>query len=166
MRLHRNRRRLQRLIGLAGAALATGCPFPGPGQGPGGEPLDPPPPLLVDFALTCDLDAERWTLEAEADSWSGGGELSWSADLEYVERHFVRSVRAAPDGTSDSLRSVLPIVGDWREATPGVSTAMRCGQDPSFVFVVFDRDGEVSDCEAGGPDPEGLGALPGIPTCP
>ncbi len=147
-----------------GSALA--CAPPGPGPRPDSDTTAPADPVLVDFALSCSLADERWTLTATADAWTGGGTLSWSADLTRVEVHEVRSVSAAPDGDADALRLVLPIVGDWREASPGSSTAMRCRQNPSYVFVLRALDGEASDCATGGPDPDALAALPGVIACP
>lgn len=146
-------------------AFFGACAFPG-GPSPDGQDDDFVPPALVSSSLTCDLDAERWTIEAETDAWTGGGTFAWSSDLESIEQHGVPSISAAEDGSADQLRLVLPIVSDWREASPGSSTAMRCGQDPSWALVVFDRFGEPADCATGGPDPTGLLALEGLPDCP
>lgn len=153
------------LIGLLPVVL-VGCPWPGPGRYPTGEPIALEPPALTSFDLSCDLEAEHWVLQADADAWTGGGQLSWSPDLHYVEQHHVRSQQAAADGTSDHLGITLPIVGDWREAQADVSTAIRCGQDPSWIFVVFDTQGTITDCRSGGPDPEELSHLPDVPSCP
>lgn len=167
MHLHELQRRLHPVGGALLCLALAGCPWPaGQGPYPTGQPVSVQPPNLTSFDLSCDLNAEHWVLTAEADAWTGGGQLSWSPDLYYVEQDHVGSTRTAPDGTSDELKLTLPIVGDWREAQPGVSTAIRCGQDPSWVFVLFDQTGQVSDCRSGGPDPDGLSHLPRVPSCP
>jgi hypothetical protein len=123
------------------------------------------PPVIDSFELTCDVDAGRWRLEVESTSWTGGGRLYWSPDLAYVERHRVRSVSAEPDGSADRLVLDLDIVGDWREASPGTSTAIRCAQNPDLVFVLYDFEGEPADCVAEGPQPEELMEMEGVPDC-
>jgi len=147
------------------ALLAVGCgrTFWSPG---GPEPLELDPPVIETFELTCDVDAGRWRLEVETLSWTGGGRLTWSPDLSYVERHRVRSVSAEPDGSADRLLLDLDIVGDWREASPGTSTAIRCVQDPDLVFELYDPEGVRADCVAEGPHPATFMSLEGIPDCP
>jgi len=147
-------------VALLGAACQPTFWSPG-----GPEPLELDPPLIASFELTCDVDEGRWRLEVESLSWTGGGRLYWSPDLAYVERHWVRSVSAEPDGSADRLVLDLHIVGDWREASPGSSTAIRCAQNPDLVFVLYDYEGESADCVAEGPHPEELMGLEGIPDC-
>lgn len=142
-----------------------GCGWPPGVPGPAPQPLELEPPVIDSFALGCDVDDGRWTLDATTAWWTGGGRLLWRADGDWIESHRVPSVSAAPDGSDDELHLDLAIVSDWREASPGSSTAVRCALDPDWVFVVSDVQGELADCRAGGPDPQGFQALEGIPSC-
>ena len=114
--------------------------------------------------LLCDVDAGEWTLQAEADAWTSGGRLYFGTDT-LLESHYVRSVSAAADGSHDELSLDLDIVGDWREQEDGSSTAVRCAERVDLVFVIYDRDGDVSDCLARGPTPEQLMAEDDVPDC-
>ena len=97
------------------------------------------------------MDKAEWRLRIEATSWSGGGRMYWTPEGSYFEDHRVRSREAAADGSSDRLELDLDIVGDWREATQGVSTALRCTDDPDFLFVLRDLDDDDADCWHLGP---------------
>lgn len=106
------------------------------------------PPELSEVSLTCDDDARRWTLEAQATSWTGGGRLTLaSGSSPYTEVHEVPSIAAAADGSGDRLRLRLSIAEDWRDASPGTSTAFLCSEPPAEAWLLLDDpDGNEVDC--------------------
>lgn len=115
--------------------------------------------------MECDPDRGRWIAEMTTTSWTGGGLVWLTVDGSYVERHFIRSVEAAADGSEDRLTLRLDIVADWRAATAGTSTAFRCVEEVSWRFVVNDLSGDVADCVSAGTDPEHLDQE-GVTPCP
>lgn len=122
-------------------------------------------PALDEVALACDVGESKWRLDATATSWTGGGHLYWTVDGEYVEKHYVRSISAAGDGSSDTLLLELSVAADWREVSSGSSTAFTCGQDPAWRLVIYDTEEAVADCRAEGD--EALWAdQPDVPACP
>lgn len=127
------------------ALLACGPP---PGHDPSGQEwpvLEPPQAHCL--WVSCDVDEELWTVEVQATSWTAGGELVWTLDGDYLELHPMRSVAAEADGSGDLLRASLSLTGDWREVSPGASTAMRCSDSPDLVVALFDPETEsLSDC--------------------
>ncbi len=133
--------------------LLTAC-LPGPIP-----PADIPelaelePPFIETLSMECDVDRERWRLEVETAWWTGGGRLLMTADGEYIEQHAVRSIRAAGDGTSDLLRLDLGFVADFRDVSPGSTTAFTCATQPSALFVLLDPDGDTErECQLWGPN--------------
>jgi len=146
-------------------ALSLLACTPDPVDDSGSSPFDLQPPQLSCVTLVCDVDASTWRLDAVATSWTGGGLLYWTPDGVYVESHPVRSRSAAPDGSSDELRLELDIVGDWREASSGNSTALRCTDDPSALFLLSATDGQVAQCSILG-DPAVWDGIEGPPSCP
>lgn len=142
---------------------AAGCRIP-PGEIPD-DPLDDlPPPSLSSVEWACDADGAQWELLAETTSWSGGGALWLTADARYVEQHPVRSIAAAADGSTDTLRVRLSVEPDWRLVQAGESTAFTCGEPADGLFVVYDPSGEVADCAWLGPDQAWQG-VDGLPAC-
>lgn len=103
----------------------------------------------------CDADEDQWTVTVRTIGWTSGGLLSMSADGHTVEAHDLESAAAAPDGSWDSLKLELDIVGDPRDAEPGKSTAWLCDQDTleamAWRVVVYDPStGEKADCAVWG----------------
>jgi hypothetical protein len=132
----------------AGCLGATGpAPDVVPSQGP---------PALVAFELSCDRDAETWTLDVAVDAWARAARLTWTADGEWIEAHEAPSIDAAADGTSDRLFLTLSIDADWRDVEPGVSTAWSCHDDVGAVVQIVDLGGSVTDCAQWGVGPERL----------
>ncbi len=125
--------------------MAIGCRIQPPVKQTGTS-IETGPPALVELAWSCDADDEEWLLTATADAWSGGGALYLTVDGDYIEAHGVRSAEAAADGTSDELELELGIEADWREVSPGSSTAFTCGDAPSALFLLYDLEGDASDC--------------------
>lgn len=121
-------------------------------------------PGLVALDRACDQDAGEWTVEADADAWSGGIRSWWSVDGVAVEVHDVPVIASDPDGTHDTLRAVFEIVDDWREVQPGRSTVYRCTEPVVTRFVLLDSDGVPSDCATEG-DPSVLDGVDGVPDC-
>lgn len=148
---------------LLGVALSPACRIP-----PADTEVRPDvvltPPELEDVALTCLPDEEVWELEVTATSWTSGGILSWTVDGDWLEQHVVRSVEAAPDGTSDRLRIRLAMVIDPAYQAPASSTLFRCPDLPTAQFDVYDLDGNRTDCLRWGPQPELLDT-DGVSSC-
>jgi hypothetical protein len=113
----------------------------------------------------CDVDKERWQLDVNATSWTGGGEWWWTTDGDYVEKHDVYSRKAAQDGSWDELRLRLNIVADWRDASRNVSTPFLCASEPTGRFLLFDPDGEMVDCTDFGTDTNWLDTDEDVPPC-
>jgi len=109
----------------------------------------------------CDVDASTWTVDAEADAWSGGITSFWT-DGVIEEVHPVRVIASSPEGDLDTLRAVFDVVLDWREVSPGSSTSFRCGQGVATRFVLLDQAGDPADCWTEG-DPT---LLADVPDCP
>jgi hypothetical protein len=143
--------------------LLVACAAPGPfGRAEPAPDLEPP--VIASFALSCDLDASQWTLEAEATSWTGGGTSFWTVDGEYVEEHVVDTVAYEPDGSGETLRAEIAIVSDWRLLAPR-NTAFTCAEDPDVIFLLSDRDGGDADCRTSGPDPAVWADVEGVGVC-
>ena len=124
------------------------------------------PPELVAFSLVCDTELERWQLDVEASSWTGGGEWWWTTDENYVESHEVYSRKAAQDGSSDELRLRLDIVADWRDAERNRSTPFLCSSTPTGRFLLKSLEGEVIDCHDEGDATDWLANSEDLPDCP
>lgn len=128
------------------------------GQPPAGDTGEVPDrvPAIVEASVACDADDAVWSFVVETDAWTGNGQVALSTDGVYVERHTMYSVSAEADGSADRLELELDVVGDWRDASAGSSTAFNC-QEPDLAGVlrVFTRDGDdVADCRAFGEAPE------------
>lgn len=121
-------------------------------------------PTIAAFAWTCDASANSRALDVTATSWTGGGSLFLTVDGGYVEDHPVRVVRSEPDGSAETLHLDLSIVGDWRDAASGASTAFLCADHPSLVFVLHDLAGDTSDCRTDG-DSAVWARVTDAPTC-
>jgi hypothetical protein len=142
-------------------AWLVGCVAPG--TLPADAPVDPvlTTPAIAAMSVGCDPEASQWTVAAEATSWTGGGKLYWTVDADYVEVHPVGTKTAAPDGSSERLELVLPVAADWREVTPGGSTAFHCSDDVKWRFVLMDLDEVIVDCRYSGEWDGG----DGVPEC-
>ena len=123
------------------------------------------PPGIQSFEVSCDVDAAKWTIDVFASSWTTGGEIVLTVDGTYVERHDVTSQQVAADGSSDHLSLSMNIVSDWRDATGNAQTAFLCADDPALRFVVYDLDGQISDCRNWGENQAVLGEVAEVPPC-
>ena len=126
--------------------------------------IPPDPPVITAFEVDCKRDADRWSISVDTDFWTGGGALWMTTGGDWFERHAIRSTRAAADGSTDHLELKLPIVADWRDASPGTTTAFSCADDAAWQLIVFNREGDPSDCRF--EDPNGaLATVPELPAC-
>lgn len=105
-------------------------------------------PMLVSASYSCDPMAARWSFSAEADAWTGNGQVAMTTDGRYLELHALDSKSAASDGSSDSLALSLTVVADWRDVTLGSSTFFNC-EEPGLggLIRIFEQDGKTeADC--------------------
>ena len=111
-----------------------------------------PVPALTAATQSCDIDDAEWHFTAEADAWTGNGQVILSADGLYVEAHGLRSKTADGAGAWDQLSLDLNIVADWRDASPGSSTAFNCATPGlAGILRIFALDGQTeADCRAFG----------------
>lgn len=124
-------------------------------------------PAITAIELTCDLQAGRWRVVVDTSAWAGGAVMRWTSDGDYVEEHAnFRSIKAAPDGSSDRLRADISLVEDFRPAGESGLTAIPCAAEPSALIWVLDLQGQRTDCRQLGPDPGPLLRLPTSPICP
>ena len=105
----------------------------------------------------CDPDKDTWSFTVRTVGWTSGGLLSLSADGVVVEAHDIDSAASAEDGSWDSLKLDLDIVGDPRDAQPGKSTVWLCDaatlEAMSYRVVVYDPEtGDKADCAVWGAD--------------
>jgi len=109
-------------------------------------------PQFTDVSVSCDADAAKWHFTADTDAWTGNGQVILSADGNYVEAHGLRSKAADAQGAWDQLSLDLSIMADWRNASPGSSTAFNClTPGLSGILRVFEVDGSTeADCRAFG----------------
>lgn len=154
-------------VTAAGGLLFLGPGACGPPTWPehNGTSIPDGPPAITAFELLCDLESEEWELTVEADAWTGGGDLYLTVDGIYVEAHGVDSDSAAADGSADELELELDMVGDWREVNEGSSTVFTCGAEADALFVLYDLEGEPTDCRAAGPDADRWGDIDGAVAC-
>lgn len=143
----------------------SACPSPAPDTGV----LDPEATdaSITSLTVMCEGGSGVWTIDANTDAWSGGGQLTLSANGTYVEAHPIPSVDAALDGSSDHLHTELAVVADFRDVSVGGSTWFNCGT-PGLqgLFIVYSRDGErVTDCRRFGVD-AALWAEWNLDSCP
>ena len=111
---------------------------------------DPPPdvPTILEAAESCDPVYARWNFSAEADAWTGNGQVLLSTDGRYLEVHPLDSKTAAGDGSSDRLALSLGVVGDWRYVSLGTTTVFNC-LEPGLAGIlrIFEQNGETeADC--------------------
>jgi hypothetical protein len=123
--------------------LATGCVGHERFAGAEGEPLHSDPPSISEIRWDCSSSDATWTFEVDTVNWTANGNLWLAQSDDYVEKHAIRSVSAAHDGSWDELSLELDIVADWRDASSGSSTAFFCiepvTQSLSFRVVVAAR---------------------------
>lgn len=112
-------------------------------------------PNITDASVACDADDAEWIFRADADAWTGNGQVVLSADGDYVERHTLYSTAAAADGSSDSLQLTLDVEADWRDVSSGSSTLFNCGAaELGGILRIYTRDGsEQADCRVFGASP-------------
>jgi hypothetical protein len=133
--------------------LLLACATPDPDPVPD-DTTTPAVPAITAAAAACDVDDAQWAFSAQADAWTGNGEVVLSDDGDYVEHHPMYSTTAASDGSSDTLALTLTIVADWRDAVAGTSTAFNCDAPLAGVLRIYTRDGaDVADCRAFGEEP-------------
>jgi hypothetical protein len=108
--------------------------------------MELPPLAVTSIDLGCKEDTDKWTLDVVVDSWAGGGTTQWTEDFVYVETHSVPVESYAEDGSTSTLALSLGIVTDWRFQAANVSTIFTCGDDPTVMFGLFDREGEPVYC--------------------
>lgn len=135
-----------------------------------GDPLHSDPPSISDIRWDCSGSDATWTFEVDTVNWTANGSLWLAQSDDYVEKHAVRSVSAAHDGTWDELSLELDIVADWREASSGSSTAFFCNdsttQAISFRLVVYTPGSEDdADCRSWGADPQLFDGVSGVSEC-
>lgn len=113
-------------------------------------------PALTAVTVTCDAELDRWSFVATADAWTGNGQVLLSADGAYLERHDIYTAGAAGDGSADTLELELTAVADWRDVSPGSTTAFGCdAPDLAGVLRIYERASKtVADCRAFGESPE------------
>jgi hypothetical protein len=150
--------------------LGVGCLGHERQAGAEGEPLYSVPPTIEAIRWECDATEARWRFELDALNWTANGDLWLAEGTDYVEKHALRSVEAARDGSWDALALELDIVPDWRDASTGSSTAFLC--DPptleaiSFRAVIYTPGGEEqADCASWGADPELFDRVEGAAAC-
>jgi hypothetical protein len=150
------------LVGLG----SFGCAAPGQVE-PEDRTADLRQPAITDLAVGCDLKAGTWRIEVSTDAWAGGAAIAWTVDGAYKEvLTAFRSVKAAPDGTSDLLRADLTIVDDFRPAGTGSATVFTCNDTPSALVWVVDLAQKPADCRQFGQVINPLLALEETPKCP
>jgi hypothetical protein len=143
-------------------ALLAGCVALPPADLP--DPVRSRAPRFTAWSLACERAEERWVLEAEADAWTAGVRLTWTATDAPIEVHLARSVEAAPDGSADRVRLALPIAADPRDAAPGAATRFTCNDDVGAVLELLELDAETaSDCVTWGEAPERVAAEAACP---
>lgn len=130
------------------------------------DPIELPdePPVITAHTVECKRDADRWAVAVDTQWWTGGGELWMTAGGAWFEDHGLRSTKAAGDGSEDHLEARLTIVPDWRDASPGSSTAFTCADTVGWRLFVLAQDGARADCVED--DPSGvLATIPELPAC-
>ena len=132
------------------------------------DPLSGDVPQIAAVRWACDTERSEWLFTIQADAWTGGGTAWIARDADRYEEHRVRSVKAAADGSSDTLELELDVVADWRDASPGSSTAWRCSDAASLTFQVAINEisgNDQADCRTWGADPELWSAFDRVDAC-
>ena len=146
--------------------LLSACITPGSTTLP--DPLSGADPRISSVRWDCDPERSAWLFTIEADAWTGGGTAWIARDADRYEEHRIRSVKAAADGSSDILELELDVVADWRDASPGTSTAWRCADAASLTFQVAIKEtsgDDQTDCRTWGASPDLWDAFAGVPAC-
>jgi len=138
-------------VSLLAVCGAVGCLLPGGDSAVLNPELSPPE--IDDIDLVCDVDKGLWTIELVVSAWTGGAELMWTTDAEYVEIHSFQSISAGPKGKREVLILEMSSAVDWRVGGNG-ATAFSCASTPSVLVTVFDLDREISDCARFGYRPD------------
>lgn len=152
------------------ACLQTACVGHERFAGAEGEPLHSDPPSIADIRWDCSGSDATWSFEVDAVNWTANGDLWLATAADYVEKHAVRSISAAHDGTWDQLALELDIVSDWRDASSGSSTAFLCNTPTleaiSFRLVLYTPGTEAeADCRSWGADPALFDGVDGVSAC-
>jgi len=143
---------------IGALAWVLGLPFGGCAAEDPAVPSDSAPPrspLLTAATEACDPLRARWDFTAEADAWTGNGQVPLSTDGLYLEVHPLDSKAAAGDGSSDSLSTTLSVVADWRDVSLGSTTIFNC-KEPGLAGIlrIFEQDGKTeADCRYFGENP-------------
>ncbi len=151
-------------------AACAGCIGHERFAGAAGQPLYDEPPLITAIQYACSVEDEQWTFELQTDAWTANGHLWLATAADYVEKHAIRSVSAAADGSGDELSLELDIVADWRDASSGSSTAFLCDDSVldamSYRVVVYTPGSEdESDCRSWGAAPQLFDGIEGVSEC-
>jgi hypothetical protein len=159
-----------RIAAFLVATIGLGCVGHERFAGAEGEPLYTEPPSISAIRWDCSSGDATWAFEVDTVHWTANGSLWLAQGADYVEKHAVRSVSAAHDGTWDELALELDIVADWREASSGSSTAFFCNDTTleaiSFRLVVYTPGSEdEADCRSWGADPELFDGVSGVASC-
>jgi hypothetical protein len=114
------------------------------------------PPAITTATVACDAENAEWAFAVATDAWTGNGQLLWTTDGDYLEKHTLYSSEAAEDGSWDHLDLELSIVADWQDAASGSSTAFNCSDSGlTGILRVFTRTGgDVADCRVFGTEVE------------
>jgi hypothetical protein len=152
------------------ACFSAGCIGHERFAGADGEPLYSEPPSIESISWGCSASEASWSVEVSTLEWTANGDLWMAKATDYVEQHDLRSVSAAHDGSWDQLELELDIVSDWRDASPGSSTAFLCDDatvaEISFRLVVYTPGSEESsDCRSWGALPTLFDTIEGVPAC-
>lgn len=117
---------------------------------------DPDTPHITSASVECDTEDAEWTFSIQADAWTGNGQLQWTTDGDYLEKHMIYSEEGAADGTSERLGLDLDVVADWRDVETGSSTWFNCNTvDLTGILRIYTRTGgDEADCRAFGTAPE------------
>ncbi len=132
--------------------LLLACQSASPSPVP--DEKSPGPPSIVAASYACNSLTARWTFLVDTDAWTGNGQVVLSDDGNYIEVHPLRSLEAAADGSSDRLTLELGVVADWRDVSPGSSTAFNCNEPGLAGLIrIFATDGQTpTDCRIFGED--------------
>ena len=105
-----------------------------------------------------------------ATAWTGNGRWWLGSNEQNIEEHPIYSVGAPASGASDSLRSTLVSVPDWRDAQSGAYTRWYCSdiEELSIAVSIFEgergQSNQIADCVEIGEDiwssPRESGKLP------
>ena len=122
-------------------------------------------PAILSWEWACDSELDQWTISITTDGWTSNGHV-WISDTLETEKHYIQSIGAPADGSSDHLEITLDVAADWRDAQAGTSTRFRCSQEEDLHFlstVLHPETGGITDCvKSGSLD---WSAIEGAPLC-